>query len=127
MAVANPSVLNIAWRSGTKKKRTTTLISCSFACSETGIFFFNDKLKCLGISCVVARGQIFLHKPVAKTNNAGATGINMFQKSNKPSVGLKNRLKKIKRPTNHTRVCAIRHISKDLPESLLFVKGITLA
>ncbi|MBL0133449.1 MAG: hypothetical protein IPP79_05255 [Chitinophagaceae bacterium] len=74
-----------------------------------------DKLKCLGINWVVARGQIFLHNPVANTSNAGATGINTFQKRSKPRDGLNKRLKKIKSPRNQTSVCTIRHISKIVP------------
>ncbi|MBL0132722.1 MAG: hypothetical protein IPP79_01250 [Chitinophagaceae bacterium] len=78
MAVANPSVLNIAWRSGTKRKELLHLEVAVLPVVKQASFF-NDKLKCLGISCAV-RGDKYFSMRQLQTNNAGATGINMFQR-----------------------------------------------
>jgi len=54
---------------------------------NSGQLFLSDKPKCLGMRLVVASGQIFLQTPVANTNNAGATGIRIFQNKSNPILG----------------------------------------
>ena len=58
-------------------------------------------------------GQTFLQIPVARTNNAGATGIKIFQNNKTPSDGKNNRQNKIKAPSNHTTACAKRQLKTE--------------
>ena len=53
---------------------------------------------------VVAKGQILRHRPVATTNRAGATGINIFQKTNNPIDGKNSKEVKILTPINQNSV-----------------------
>ena len=102
IAVAIPLVLKTACLKGTIMNNSMVATNCNLACNNNGIFFFLDKLKCRGNKVVVAKGQIFLHKPVATTNKAGATGINIFQNTNKPTAGKKIRQIKIATPISQT-------------------------
>jgi hypothetical protein len=104
IAVAIPLVLKMACLNGTTVYKIIMAISCNQTCTEAGIFFFAERLKCLGSNVVVASGQTFLHNPVATTNNAGATGIKIFQNTNSPIEGKKIRLKKIAIPAIQTSV-----------------------
>ena len=112
-AVAIPFVLNNACLNGTIANKAIMAISCNRACAAGGIFLFFDKLKCLGNKLVVASGQILRHNPVATTSKAGATGINIFQKTNSPKEGKYIRLKKIPSPINQTNVCTMRQMVID--------------
>jgi len=61
----------------------------------------------------VAKGQTFRHTPVPITNNAGATGIKIFQNNKTPRDGKNNKQNKIAAPTNQTAACAIRQIKME--------------
>jgi hypothetical protein len=86
-AVAIPFVLNMACRRGTMAYNAIMAIKLNTPDCRADSFFPFDIPKCLGSKLVVARGQIFRHKPVHTTNNAGATGIKMFQNNNIPTGG----------------------------------------
>ena len=55
-------------------------------------------------NAVVARGQIFLHTPAPITSNAGATGINIFQKRVTPRGGKKSIINKRPIPVSQNKV-----------------------
>jgi len=80
-------------------------VSCSFACSLAGIFFFLERPKRRAKRVVVASGQILRHTPQATTSNAGATGIKIFHKTSRPNRGTKRSAKKIPAPISHTIAC----------------------
>jgi hypothetical protein len=104
--VAGPLLLNIAWRKGTSAKRATTAIRFNFPNCTAVNFLFCESPKVLGKRLVVAKGQTFLHTPTATTNNAGATGIKIFQKRMSPTGGKNKRQVSITAPTNQTPDCA---------------------
>jgi hypothetical protein len=87
-------------------------------------FFFCESPNVLGSKLVVARGQTFLQTPTATTNNAGATGIKIFQKRISPTGGKNKRQVSITAPTNHTPDCAILQMALDLGDkSIPDLKG----
>ena len=113
IAVANPFVLNTAWRNGTITYKAITAINPSFPICDTDTLFLFDNPKWRGNKKVVAKGQTFRHTPVATTNNAGATGIKIFQNNSTPIGGKNNKQTKIAVPTNQTAACAIRQIKTE--------------
>lgn len=106
--VAGPLLLNTACLNGTRVKSAATAIRFSLP-NCVGVNFFRlENSKCRGNKLVVARGQTFRHTPTARTKSAGATGINIFQKSNKPNEGKNNKQVSINAPINQTPACAAR-------------------
>src|ERR1035438_8983726 len=98
MAVALPFVLNPACLKGTIAYKAITAIKLSFPnCVADSLFLF-DNPKWRGNKFVVAKGQTFRHTPVPITNNAGATGIKIFQNNKTPRDGKNNKQNKIAAP-----------------------------
>ncbi len=85
--VANPFVLNNAWRNGTMVYKAITATRLNIPNWFTESFRRCDKPKCRGSKIVVASGQTFRQIPAATTNNNGATGINIFQNNKTPMEG----------------------------------------
>ena len=99
-AVACPLVLNNTCLSGITSNNTITPIRFRmFLCLKLS-FFCIDKPSLSGNKELVDKGQIFLHKPVATTNKAGATGIRIFQNKVIPKEGKNRRRNRKVHPTN---------------------------
>lgn len=87
IAVAKPLLFKKACLSGTIKYKDKTEIKNRIDCNSTDIFFFFERLKCLGKRLVVAKGHTFRHTPTDTTSNNGAMGIRMSQSKVKPIFG----------------------------------------
>jgi hypothetical protein len=101
-AVAIPLLLNIACLKGTSVYNAITAIRPNIPACCCDILFCLDNPRCRGSRLVVARGHTLRQIPKARTNNAGATGIRIFQNSRIPVCGRKIRKLRIAAPINHT-------------------------